>query len=121
MTSAPACSTARRRSSDVVTSGWPAVTYATSALRPDFFSDANRSTMGETLASLSAGTFDSPGAGVSDEIVADPHAEAVRILGLDDRAQKHAVLTPRGEVDRRAGVLQVSHRIADDAHDGTGE
>src|SRR5258705_5338118 len=104
MASAPACCTAWSSSSERAMSGCPAVTYTTSALRPCVRSEAKRWERGDN----------------SDEIVADTNAVPLRVVGLDDRPPKRAVLVAIRQVDECPGC-QIPHRIADHPHDGTGQ
>src|SRR5439155_18950969 len=99
MTSAPAPSSARMRSTVRAASGWPAVMYGTSARRPSSFSAAKRRAI------------------ALDEVVADADAIALGILGLDDRPQEHAVAVAVGEIDQFAGMDDVPLLVADHADD----
>src|SRR5688500_12483014 len=100
ITSAPASSSPRRRSSDSAMPGCPAVTYTTSARRPAARSSANwRSS-------------------ASGEVVADADTIPLGIGKLDDGAEEAPGSVLLVEVGERAGVQQVAPLVADHADDG---
>src|SRR5262245_41480522 len=105
MTSTPESSSARSSSSEVPGSGCPAVTYATSALRPASRHVVNRAASGET----------------SDEVVADTNPEAIGVLGFDDGTGEGPVFLAFREVHDVTRMHQVSHGVADDANDWPGQ
>src|SRR5881227_4397679 len=80
MTSAPARSSPDNKSRVASGDGWPAVTYGTSARRPDARSRAKCSAMR------------------SDEVVTDTKAVPIGLIRLDDRSLERAVLSAIREV-----------------------
>src|SRR4051812_18298603 len=103
ITSAPASRNACISSTVRSASGCPAVMYGTSARFPAALSAANRFAI------------------ASDEIVADPDAISVRIVGLDDGAEEDAVGVAIGQVDERSGMLEIAVVVRNDTHDGSRE
>src|SRR3954465_14416310 len=103
ITSAPASSRPLINSIVRDTSGWPAVMYGTSALRPAARRSAKRCAID------------------SDEVVTDPDAIAFRILCFDDGSEEHAVRAAVGEIAQLARVEHVALGVADDPHDWTRE
>src|SRR4051812_27437021 len=98
-TSAPAPSSPMSRSTVASRDGCPAVTYGTSARRPDARSCANRS------------------ATRSDEVVADTNTVPIGLIRLDDRSLERAVLSAVGEIDQISGKEHVAFVVAHDTHD----
>src|SRR5436305_3419161 len=99
MTSAPASCSPCTSSSVALGEGCPAVTYGTSARRPDARSWANCS------------------ARRSDEVVTDTNAVPIGLVSLDDRSLERAVLPTICKIDKIPWKENVTLFVADDAHD----
>src|SRR2546423_12610603 len=99
ITSAPASSSPDNSASVSSGDGWPAVTYGTSARRPDARSRANCSAMR------------------SDEVVTDTNAVPIGLIRLDDCTLECSVLPAVCEIDKVAWEQDVAPRVADDPHD----
>src|SRR5262245_23729274 len=113
MTSAPASSRPRMRSTARSASGCPAVMYGISARRPAARSSTKRSAM------RSRDPLAEPPR--SDEIVRDADTIALGVFGLDDRSEEGALGVLVGQIHELAGKEQVTAWVGDDANDRTGQ
>src|SRR5512146_3528223 len=99
ITSAPDSASAARISTVRAASGYPAVTYGTSARLPAARSCVN---CRETA---------------SDEVITDPDAIAIRVFGLDDGARERALGVALRQVDDRPRMEHVAEWVAAYTHD----